>query len=331
VPLVLAILLMTVPAFAGDVSGEAPFQRARDAERAGDPVAEYAACTDVIAAGTSARETDTCRRRLSWLTARRDTDLGFAGLTELAAVRKGWRELSSDEARARVAAVAAHPGVAPRIRDEAEVWLAREALEQQGDPAAALRWTGPLWERIGTHSANDLRPQVADLHARTLLATGDAPAAQAVEAATQPPRSAQPQEGLPLAQRHQRRERIRQSSWVGLALFGLIVGPAAARGWRQRPRPRVWGLIPLALLGAGAASLAALQDPSTLPAFCALLLIFSAIHVTAAGALTASTPPGGEPPARARQLGLRAVVAVGTLSAAFLCLEHFALVDRLGL
>ncbi|MEC7947943.1 MAG: hypothetical protein VX265_10270, partial [Myxococcota bacterium] len=187
-------------------------------------------------------------------------------------------------------------------------------------------WTTPLWERLEPEASQpgSLRAQVADLHARALLAAGDAAAASAVDAAAQPVRSAIPREGLPLALRARQKERVRSGAWAGLALFGLAAGPPAARTWAASPRPTPRGLLPLVVVGIGAGGLVALWDASLAPSFLVLVSILASVHIIAAGALAAT-------PAGPWRHGQRAMAIIGTLAAAWLAADASGLAARVGL
>ena len=316
-----AVLLLVIqPSRAGHLAD------ARAAERIGDASAEHAACTALVAETPSGPGAEACRRRLGWLKARQDDDGGFDALEAMQTVRRSRRDLELAEARARVEAIATEPGASNRVRDEARLWLGRDALEQQADPEATLRWTRPLWDRLAPEAGRpgELRAQVADVHARALLASGDEPTARAVQAAAAPIRSAVPREGLPLAIRSRDRERVRLAAWAGLGLFGLAAGPPAARTWTRAPRPRPWGLAPLLVVGLGTAGLVAARDAGTAPAVLAVLAILIAAHLVSAGALAAT-------PAGTRRTGLRVLAALGTLAAAWLASDALGLAEAVGL
>jgi hypothetical protein len=319
-PLPALLLLAALPARAGHL------EDARAAERAGDHAAEHAACTALLGEDAGGPGAEACRRRIAWLDARRDTDGGFAALEALQAVRRDRRTLAPEDAWSRVEAVARATEAAARVRDEAALWLAREALDRREDAALALTWTGPLWARLAPEAGRPggLRAQAADLHARALLGTGDEAGARAVEAAAAPVRSAVPREGLPLAIRNRDRARARTGAWAGLALFGLAAGPPAVRTWRGPDRPRPRGLVPLLVVGLGATGLVAAWDLATAPGVLAVVGAFAAVHLVAAGAL-AATPAG---PLRVAQ---RLVAVVGTLAAGWLVADRLGLAAQVGL
>ena len=314
------LLLASQPSRAGHLAD------ARAAERNGDPAAEHAACVALVEETPGGPGAEACRRRLVWLDARQDGAGGFGALEALQTVRRGRRDLELSDARARVEAIATHPDASTRVRDEARLWLGRDALEQQADPEAALRWTRPLWDRLAPEAGRPggLRAQVADVHARALLASGDPDSAGKVEAVATPIRSAVPREGLPLAIRSQRREHVRLAAWAGLGLFGIAAGPPAARTWTRAPRPRPLGLAPLLVVGLGAVGLVAAWDAAVAPAVLAVLATLTASHLVSAGAL-AATPPG------ARRTGLRVLAGLGTLAAAWLASDALGLAAAVGL
>lgn len=303
---------------------DALLRDARAAERAGDHAAEHAACTQLLAQGATGRPAEVCEKRLGWLEVRRDTDGSFASLTELQAVRRSRRTLAPEEARARVAALTSAETAPETVRDEASIWLAREALTDRGDAEDALRWTTPLWDRLRDAPDSATRSAAADLHSRALLASGDEDAALTVESEAKPLRSAVPREGLPLAMSKQRRGRLRVVSWAVLAAFAGVAGPLAGLAFRRGPRPRPRGLLPLTFACLGAAGLAAAWDPTTLPAFGVLLAALAAVHTVAAGALAHRRHP-------VLTAALRGLTALATLGAAYLVLGHFQLLDGVGL
>jgi hypothetical protein len=313
-------LLLSGPAWSGHL------EDARAAERAGDHAGEHAACTALLAGSTGGAGAEACRRRIAWLEARRDADGSFTSLDALQAVRRERRTLDAEVAWARVEAIAGAPSAPARVQDEAALWLGREALDRRDAPVLALSWTTPLWSRLAPERGRPggLRAQVADLHARALLGSGDEAGAAAVEAAARPVRSAVPREGLPLALRAQRREHARNGAWAGLAIFALAAGPPAARTWARPDRPRPRGLLPLLLVGVGAAGLVALWDTSLAPAVLLLVASLAGVHLVAAGAL-AGTRPG---PLRMAQRG---VAAMGTLAAAWLVADRLGLAAQVGL
>jgi len=313
-------LLLLLPARAGHLAD------ARAAERAGDPGAEHTACRALVAETPGGPGSEACRRRLVWLEARQDADGGFGALEAMQTTRRDRRDLEPAEARARVEAVATEPDASARVRDEAALWLGRDALEQRADAETALRWTRPLWARLAPQAGRPggLRAQVADVHARALFASGDEAAARAVQAAAAPLRSAVPREGLPLALRSRDRQRVRLAAWIGLGLFGLAAGPPAVRTWTRAPRPRPWGLAPLLLVGLGAAGLAAAWDAWTAAGVLAVLVTLSATHLVSAGALAAT-------PAGVRKTGLRVLAVLGTLAAAWLASDALGLAEPVGL
>lgn len=313
-------VLVSGPAWAGHLDD------ARAAERAGDHEGEHAACTALLTESAAGTGAEACRRRVTWLNARRDTDGSFASLEALQAVRRDRRTLQSDAAWDRVEAIAEAPTAPARVRDEAALWLGREALDRREDAMLALSWTTPLWDRLapGPGRPGGMRAQVADLHARALLGSGDADGASAVEAAARPLRSAVPREGLPLALRAQRRDRARTGAWAVLALFALAAGPPAARTWAHPDRPQPRGLAPLLIVGLGATALLALWDATLAPALLLLVGALAGIHVISAGALV-GTPPG---PLRMAQRG---VAALGTLATAWLVADGLGLAAQVGL
>ena len=319
-PTLTVFVLSSLPGLAGHLDDS------RAAERAGDHRAEHAACAALLVSSSNGPGSDACRRRTAWLDARRDSDGSFDSLETLQQIRRNHLEMEPSVAWARVETVARNPGAASRVRDEAAVWLARGALERQEDPTRALEWTAPLWARLSpiAGSPGDLRAQVADLHARALLATGDEPGARAVEAAAGAPRSAVPREGLPLAIRNRNRERARLAAWAGLGLFGLAATPASLRTWTRDARPRPRGLAALLVVGIGATALGAAWDWSLAPGLLCVVGALGGVHLVAAGAL-AGTPAG---PMRLAQRGL---AVLGTLATAWLVSDAFGLAAQVGL
>ncbi len=299
-------------------------QEARAAERAGDPAAEHAACTQLLAETTQGRGARVCERRLARLALRRDADGSFDGIAALGAVRRSRDTQPVEAARAQVAALVEDADVAAQVRDEAALWLAEEALDERGDAADALQWTTPLWEKLREEPASTTRSAAADLHGRALLASGDVAGARAVDAAAAPVRSSVPREGLPLALAERRRGHLQAASWLSLVAFGGLAAPLAGATLRSGPRPTPRGLVPLAVACLGAGALAAAQDRATLPVFGVLLIVFGCVHVLAAGALA-------RPRSTALRLLVRALTALATLGGAFLVLEGFSLLDGVGL
>ena len=116
-------VLLSGPAWAGNLDD------ARAAERAGDHAGEHAACAALLAESAAGTGAEACRRRVTWLNARRDADGSFASLEALQAVRRDRRTLQSDVAWDRVEAIAEAPTAPARVRDEAALWLGREALD----------------------------------------------------------------------------------------------------------------------------------------------------------------------------------------------------------
>lgn len=286
---------------------------------------EHARCTTMVAEAPPSRDRSRCVQRLAWLSARQDPDGGFRGAEALDALRSDYRSLSPEQARARAADIAAEATFGERVRQEARLWLAREALRRDA-PAEARDHSSALWAAVSDGAADEaFRREIADVHTRILVAAGEPEAAAAVEAEAALLRSARPREGAPEQLRKQRVSRLRQASWAILAGFGLVCGPLAAAGWRQaRPRPRPRGLVPLAAAIGLAAGLGWLNAPEEVAVFGWLGLGAVGIHLLALGAqLRARTRPG--------RVVISALAALATLAVGFLAADRAALLGTLGL
>ncbi len=245
-------------ALAGDAMVEA-----RRAEREGEPAAEWAACTQVLAEQSGTRDAATCERRLVYLSARRGDDGSFAALTALEAARRG-ADLDLD-----VATV----GVPDVLRWEALLWASDE-----------VEVTAALWDEVPRD--HELFPRVATAHVDALVGEGRLDEAEAVEAEADRPRSAVPREGVALARQAWWKARIGWAAGVAAAGFLVPALPLAVRGWRgSTARPlglAVWGaVVVLCALLAGAWEARAGVTVLWLGA------ALSAVHLVSAGALQA--------------------------------------------
>lgn len=297
---------------------------ARRAERAGDYAAEQTACQEIVAAPAASAARVRCARRLAWLAPRQDPDGTFRALTALEAFRRAAQALPPEDARTQAAALARDPQAAPQVREEAALWLAREALRrEQADEA--LAWTTPLWSTTSPSSSSS---EVADLHARALLLSGDVAGAQAVEAAADPLRSLRAREGFPLKLLEHRRDRLHRLSWGLLGGYLLLAVPLAAAGWWQvrAAAPRPVGLLALALIGASFAALSALREPGSLTTFLALIGAMGVLHLLSAGALLWTR---GRTPAW--RWGLRLGAALASAAVGYLTLHASGQLEVVGL
>ena len=286
----------------------------REAQRARDFAGELAACEAVLDSGIRDRTWARCARRIPWLTARKDTDGSFSGLTALDRVRQQYTTQPRESAIAQVSAIFDAPRTAATVRLEAGLWLAREHLDVQGDAEAALSITAPLWIEYPEDRA------LADLHARSLATLGRTDEARAVEEAAHPIRSAEPQEGLPLLLRQQRRERLHHISLAVVAAYLIVSLPLALQG---RQRIRLAGLYPLLGIIGAFALLAGLREPAVLPTFAWIGLALGLIHLLTSGASAAAAP-------RLRLI-LGILAGLASLAAGYLSLHQTHQLGSIGL
>ena len=246
-------------ALAGDAMVEA-----RRAERDGEPAAEWAACTQLLAEESGTRNAATCERRLAYLDERRGDDGSLTALASLEAARRG-AELDLELVTV---------GVPDVLRWEALLWASDGHVEV----------TEALWEEVPRD--HELFPRVAATHVAALAAAGRLDEAEAVELVADRPRSAVPREGVTMAR--QALWRARAGSVAGVAVVGFLVGagPLAVRGWRgSAARP-----VGLAVLALTVALCALLAGAWRVDAGVTVLWLggaFALVHLVSAGALQA--------------------------------------------
>ena len=278
-----ATLLFAAPA------GAAPAARlaeARAAERAGAPAEERAACLALIAGWPEAPEARPCRARLDQLQRRADLDGGLDDLQLLTDVQRGRAPPAALDALAR------WPGHAPDLAVEAALLLAQNDA-QRGDAEAVSARLAPLWAALGGEVALDpaVRLRLGERLAAAWAAQGEEARAAAIFAAKEPPRSARPLEGAPLARARRRDQGADRGAGLVAALGALGL---AWRGRLGAPR----GLGPP--MGAGlllgitvlCALLAGAWEPGLAAPTAALGLGLVAAHLLAARALSAAPPTG---------------------------------------
>lgn len=201
---------------------------------------------------------------------------------------------------------------APRVREEAHLWMARTDLRDGALPAALARTTA-LWADIQTQPAAPSYRQVAALHARVLARSGRLAEAESVEALLVDLRSARPREGVAQERRVRTRGRLVQASW---ALLGVGLVASLPSVWRaRRERGRFEGLLALWTVGGGLGALAWLRDPSTAGATASLLAVLSLQAVISAYALRGTRP--GLP-----RLALRLLLGGAAAGSSVLVLDH---------
>ncbi|MEL6347918.1 MAG: hypothetical protein AAFV53_32730 [Myxococcota bacterium] len=305
------------------IVGVLQMSHAQDGVRSGF-ADEQRACRLLVDDTPTSKAGQRCARRLKWLNARQDPDGSFESLDALTDLRSRFRDLDPEDARQRATQLFNDPSAAKQNQMEAGLWLAREALRRDA-PEDAL----PVTQRLWADAENDLgegltRKEIADVHARTLLLTGDQDGAEAVEERADLLRSIRPQEGLPLLLREQRRRRLNAVAWCVLGGFALLILPTAAQGWRKTPRMRPVGLAPLAIIVLLFAGLSALRSHDGLSGFAVLFGLLAGVHLLTLGALRRH--PRG--PGR-WIIGLGAVVA--SIAAGFLSMRYGGQLDLLGL
>jgi len=282
---------------------------ARAAERAG-AWNEAAATYEVLAAEGSGPAV----RRLAWLAARRDADGDWDGLEALDGSRRGLGVAGAE-------GLLGDQGTAPLVRSEAALWLAGQALDA-GDAAGAVVLSDPVWASRDTLPRPVLGKAVR-LRADALGALGRYDEARAVEQVLAIDTPAQRPSRTDRIERAARHQAIGVASGLVAAFVVLGLLPGAWRGWRQVPRPRPWGLVPLVLLLVGTAVIVELRDHGTGRWGLPLTLGAAGLHLLSAGA------------ARGRgRLGrtvVGALAGLATLAVAWICLWKTDTLSAVGL
>lgn len=303
-----------VTAWAGDAEHDAAFRAAREAEATGHYEEAIAACTRALAEAPSGARAPSCTRRNAFLSRRRDTDGGFAGWTALEEVRRGFRTLEPEVARARVAQIAESPVTSDVLRAEVAVWLAREALGR-GEPERALGFTESVRE-LPLSDDPPVAAQVGELHAVALAELGrDAEAAVAeARVRVQVDPSAARLTPVETIWRDRRQTRLAVGSGValvGFAALSLVPAWRSVRAARLAPH----GLVPLALAAGVLGGLVWLREPSVGSVVLWMFLAFSGLHLLSAAALrSVRTRPG--------VASVRLGAALATFAAGYLVLWY---------
>lgn len=242
-----------------------------------------------------------CAERAAWVAARRDPDGGYAGVATLAAARAAPADPAMEQ---RIVALEAdtHAGVV--VRAEAALWLASRWAER--DPAAAAA-IASRWLDVAL-PPDVYRPlvQVASL---SLVATGDVPAARALEQRVRvapESRTRSPVEAAILARQ------VTTSAWVAAGIAGAWALAAAPLAVRVQPRFS-WGFAAISLFGAVAWRIAESWDPGAGAALPWAVAGWAAIHGLSGAALQAEAPA-------AWRLGIRVGAGLATLAVGWLAL-----------
>ena len=269
---------------------ETALDRARAAERLGQPEAEHAACREAVDQTVSGWQR--CEERLAWLELRRDADGGFGGLHHLETLRRG--EPATDEDLAQFEHQA---GLSPVVRGELRLWWA----ERAHDPK--LRWQilQRAWEEREGLPWN-LQDRLASRFAAATLAQGDPAGARTIEdqhlQAAAAHRGLEPgnpgalgsREGTLRDAREARRPTVRHLCRGALLISVLGLAPAALRFYRRRPRVLPLGLPFLAMIALVASGLGLAWDlDPRIPL--GLGVGLATLHLLAAGALAEAPHP----------------------------------------
>jgi hypothetical protein len=300
---VLLISVLALPVHAGTLA------QARAAERAGawnDAAAIY---QGLLAEGSGPAE-----RRMAWLQARQDADGDWDGLEALDVSRRGG---GAESARVLVE----DGGASELVRHEACLWLAGQHLDRD-DPGLALTRTDSVWE-----GRLDLpRPvlgQLVLLRAAALSKMGRFDEAREVEAMLAIETTAVRPTETDRAERAARNQFVALISAAVVLVLGLGLLPSAWRGWREQPRLRPWGLIPLVVLLGGTALLAEGRESGSARWWAPLMAGAVTVHLISAGAGRGRGPWG-----QALVGGLAAIV---TLALAWLSLWATQTLSTVGL
>ena len=189
---------------------------------------ELRACT--VAIEQNNRRTAVCKRRVTALENRRDSDGAFACLRELSIVRAEYRDLDRAESWNRVSALLERERCSNVLKADALIWLRREALKRSPVPEEVALAESFSQEALEPKQVLEL----ADLEMEFLARTGDFDAAYQLEQEMNLARSRRASESLYFEQ-HQ--AIVRRLSWWSRAIlmgFALVAIPAAVAVIRQR-------------------------------------------------------------------------------------------------
>ncbi len=253
-------------------------------------------------------------RRLEWLEARQDSDGDWDSLEALDGSRRGQGPEGARTVLIRETA-------SMLVRHEASLWLAGQALDAD-EAAEAVAWTDAAWAARAT-LPRPVLGQTVRLRADALAALGRYDEARGVEELLAVATTAQRPSRTDRIERAARHQAVAAVSGLLTLLVILGLMPGAWRGWRDTPRPRPWGLVPLVLLLAGTALIVELRSDGAGRWGPTLTLGAAGIHLLSVGAARGRGPLG-------RTL-VGAAAAAATLGVAWICLWRTDTLSAVGL
>ena len=238
------------------------FEVSRSAESTGDYELAYRACSAALMADPQGPRVPYCGRRLAWMDARRSGGGTLEALELFQSIRTGYAALGRDTARQQVLALEQREQLSPTLTSDVRLWLARDLLNHDVDPAAAAGHLEPLWQQRETLPRESAR-EVGLVLSKALAAAGDFDRSKQVESSL---RKSDTLNSGSIAERYQTLQRRRVLGIVSagsIALYSVLSAPAFFRGWPQLWGARPVGLVVVFVACAGAAILSHQWEPGS--------------------------------------------------------------------